>query len=131
MSRRTQTLDPFQEFIIVLIKLQLNVPFQDLAYRFLVSVATVSRIFWAWIIAMDYRLCQLVYWPERENLWKTMPMCFRYAFGNKVTVIIDCFEVFIEKPANLLARPQAFSNYMHHNTIKVHNELSSSSSIEK
>ena len=36
VSRRTQALDPFQEFIIVLIKLRLNVPFQDLAYRFLV-----------------------------------------------------------------------------------------------
>lgn len=33
-------------------------------------------------------------------------MCFRYAFGNKVTVIIDCFEIFIEKPTNLLARAQ-------------------------
>lgn len=33
VSRRTQTLDPFQEFIIVLMKLRLNVPFQDLAYR--------------------------------------------------------------------------------------------------
>ena len=106
VSRRTQALDPFQEFIIVLIKLRLNVPFQDLAYRFLVSIATISRIFWSWITAMDYRLCQLVYWPERENLWKTMPMCFKYAFGNKVTVIIVCFEVFIEKPTNLLARAQ-------------------------
>ena len=119
VSRRTQALDPFQEFIIVLIKLRLNVPFQDLAYRFLVSIATISRIFWSWITAMDYRLCQLVYWPERENLWKTMPMCFKYAFGNKVTVIIDCFEVFIEKPTNLLARAQTFSSYKHHNTIKI------------
>ena len=117
--RRTQTLDPFQEFVMVLIKLRLNVPFQDLAYRFLVSVPTVSRIFWSWINAMDYRLRQLVYWPERENLWKTMPMCFKYAFGNKVTVIIDCFEVFIEKPTNLLARAQTFSSYKHHNTIKI------------
>jgi len=49
---------------MVLIKLRLNVPFQDLAYRFLVSVSTVSQIFWSWIIAMDYRLRQLVYWPE-------------------------------------------------------------------
>ena len=44
MSRRTQALDPFQEFIIVLIKLCLKVSFQDLAYCFLVSVATVSQI---------------------------------------------------------------------------------------
>ena len=32
VSRRTQTLDPFQEFVMVLMKLPLNVPFQDLAY---------------------------------------------------------------------------------------------------
>ena len=56
MRRRTQTLDPFQKFIMVLIKLRLNVPFQDLAYRFLVSVSTVSQNFWSWITAMDYRL---------------------------------------------------------------------------
>ena len=33
--------------------------------------------------------------------------------------MIDCFEVFIEKPTNLLARDQTFSSYKHHNTIKV------------
>ena len=104
---------------MVLIKLCLDVPFQDLAYHFLVSVSTISRNFWSWITAMDYRLCQLVYWPERENPWKTMPMCFKYAFGNKVTVIIDFFEVFIEKPTNLLARAQTFSSCQYHNTIKI------------
>ena len=46
-------------------------------------------------------------------------MCFQYAFGNKVTVVIDCFEVFVERPSNLLARAQTFSTYKHHNTIKV------------
>lgn len=82
--------DPFQEFVIVLMELQLNVPFQDLAYQFMVSVPTVSRIFWSWINAMDNRLSELLHWPARENLWKTMPMCFKYSFGNKVTVVIDC-----------------------------------------
>ena len=48
-----------------------------------------------------------------------MPVCFQYSFGKKVTVIIDCFEVFFEKPSNLLARAQTFSNYKHHNTIKI------------
>ena len=33
--------------------------------------------------------------------------------------MIDCFEVFIERPYNLLARAQTFSTYKHHNTIKV------------
>ena len=47
-------------------------------------------------------------------------MCFKYAFGNKVTVITDCFEVFIEKPTNLLARAETFSFYKYYNTIKVY-----------
>ena len=46
-------------------------------------------------------------------------MSSQYAFGKQVTVIIDCFEVFIERPTNLLARAQTFSNYTHHNTIKI------------
>ena len=35
-------------------------------------------------------------WPERESLWHTMPQCFQQSFGKKVTVIIDCFEIFID-----------------------------------
>ena len=68
---------------------------------------------------MDVRLAPLIFWPEREQLWKTMPVYFQYSFGKKVTVIIDCLEVFIEEPSNLLARAQTFSNYKHHNTIKI------------
>ena len=64
-------------------------------------------------------MAPLILWPEREQLWKSMPVCFQYSFGKKVTVIIDCFEVFIEKPSNLLARAQTLSNYKHHDTIKI------------
>ena len=119
VSRQTQNLSRFQEFVMVLIKLRLNVPLQDLAYRFVVSVTTVSRIFSYWMVVMDVRLKFMISWPEREQLWQIMPMCFQYAFGKKVTVVIDCFEVFIERPSNLLARAQTFSSYKHHNTIKV------------
>ena len=119
ITRRSKTLTLFQEFIMVLMKLRLNVPLQDLAFRFGVSLSTVSRTFSAWMIVMDIRLSPLVRWPEREELWHTMPMCFQYAFGKKTTIIIDCFEVFIERPSNLLARSQTFSSYKHHNTVKV------------
>ena len=119
VTRKTQSLSRFQEFVMVLMKLRLNVPLQDLAYRFMVSVPTVSRIFSSWMVVMDTRLFPLVSWPDREQLWKTMPMCFQYAFGRKVTVVIDCFEVFIERPTNLLARAETFSSYKHHNTIKI------------
>ena len=119
VRRQTQSLNRFQEFIIVLMKLRLNVPLQDLANRFVVSVSTISRIFSHWVVAMDTRLFRFVYWPDRDQLWRTMPQCFQYALGKKTTVVIDCFEVFIERPSNLLARAQTFSSYKHHNTIKI------------
>ena len=51
--RQTQNLSRFQEFVMVLIKLRLDVPLQDLAYCFVVSVTTVSRIFSYWMVVMD------------------------------------------------------------------------------
>ncbi|XP_044181730.1 uncharacterized protein LOC122962612 [Acropora millepora] len=119
VPRRANVLDSFQEFVMVLIELRLNVPFQDLAYRFNISLSSVSRIFNSWITVMDARLSCFINWPDRKDHWKTMPMCLQYTFDRKVTVIIDCFEVFIEKPTNLLARVQTFSSCKHHNTIKV------------
>ena len=119
VTRCTQSLDRFQEFVLVLMKLRLNVPLQDLAYRFNISLTTASRIFSSWMLVLDAKLSTFVFWPEREQLWNTMPVCFQYAFGKKVTVVIDCFELFIECASNLLARAQTFSSYKHHNTIKI------------
>ena len=44
-------------------------------------------------------------------------MEFRKHFPNCV-VIIDCFEIFLDRPTNLLARAYTFSQYKHHNTVK-------------
>ena len=56
VAHKTLSLDRFQEFVMVLMKLRLNVPLQDLAYRFKVSQPTVSRIFSSWLVVMDNRL---------------------------------------------------------------------------
>lgn len=68
---------------------------------------------------MSIRLKYLIRWPDREELQRTMPPCFQASFDKKVAVIIDCFEVFIDRPSNLKARAQTYSNYKAHNTIKV------------
>lgn len=100
-------------------KLKQDIPLKDLAFRFGVSLSTVSRVFSCWMIALDVRLAPLVSWPDREDLWRTMPQCFQDSFGKKVTVVIDCFEVFINRPSGLYARAQTFSSYKNHNTVKV------------
>lgn len=112
-------LTPFQEFMLVMIKLRLNSQNKDLAFRFSVSETTVSNILLKWLVAMDVRLRKIIIWPDRESLQKTMPDCFRASFGKKVAVIIDCFEVFCEKASNLVAKNGTWSQYKHHNTLKV------------
>ena len=67
---------------------------------------------------MDIRLSFLITWPDQESLHKTMPFCSRPNYGLKVTSIIDCFELFIEKPSNLLAKSCTWSQYKHYNTAK-------------
>ena len=112
-------LSKFQEFMLVLMRLRLNIPFQDLAYRFGISRSTVSRVFDKRLHVMNNRIDFLVKWPDRDNLRVAMPLLFKRNFGDRVSVIIDCFEVFINRPGNLLARAITWSNYKHHNTIKL------------
>ena len=76
-------LSPFQEFMCVLLKLRLNSPVEDLAYRFGISTSTVSRIILTWLKQMDIRMHNLIVWPDREALQKTMPACFQASFGKK------------------------------------------------
>ena len=67
---------------------------------------------------MDNRLSFLIKWPDRRTLSMTMPKCFLDSYGCKVTVIIDCFEIPIERPSNLIARACTWSSYKNHNTVK-------------
>ena len=64
------------------------------------------------------RFQKTIKWPEREQLIETAPMCFRELFGKHVATVIDCFEVFVNRPSNLKARAQTWSSYAHHNTAK-------------
>ena len=118
-SDSSTKLSPFQELMCTLLKLRLNSPIEDLAYRFGVSPSTVSRILSKWLKQMDTQLQPLIIWPDRDVLQKTMPVCFQESFGKKVVVIIDCFEIFVDRPSNLSARASTWSNYKHKNTAKV------------
>jgi len=109
----------FQQFTCTLMKLKLNCPEHLLAFLFSVSSTTISRVLLKWLVQMDIRLQDLIIWPERDCLQKTMPECFLQSFGKKVVVIIDCFKIFIERPSNLQARTSTWSNYKHKNTVKI------------
>lgn len=114
---KCSSLPLFQQFLIALMKLRLNVADQDIAYRFGISQSAVSKNFRKWVNIMYIFLKPLIVWPRREEVMKTMPENFKREFSRCIC-IIDCFEVFCERPSDLMARAQTFSNYKHHNTIK-------------
>ncbi|XP_037503060.2 uncharacterized protein LOC119377831, partial [Rhipicephalus sanguineus] len=112
------SLSKFQEFILFMMKIKVNLHNTDLAFRFNISEATVSRIFDKWLHGAYCRLKSQIAWPGREALQRTMPQAFFDSFGSKVSVIIDCFEIKIERPSSLLSRCETWSTYKGSNTAK-------------
>lgn len=110
-------LSPFEVTVMFFMRIRLNLVEEDIGYRFGVHQSTVSRNFHKVLDVMDAKLSHLIKWPDREILRETLPMCFR-RFFKKCCIIIDCTEVFVERPSDLMARAQTWSNYKHHNTVK-------------
>uniref|UniRef100_A0A8C5DQ81 THAP-type domain-containing protein n=1 Tax=Gouania willdenowi TaxID=441366 RepID=A0A8C5DQ81_GOUWI len=115
---RMKKLSPFQLVLLTLMRLRLDLPIQHLSHLFRVHRTTVADAFHHTLGVMYAQLCPLVHWPSRECLLTSMPHQFVESFGNNVAAIVDCFEVFIEKPSNVLARAQTFSQYKHAYTMK-------------
>ena len=105
------------EFLITLMKLRLDAPMDDLADRFGISVSTASSIFNTWIRIMSMHFKELIFFPPRDVVMNTMPQQFRDK-KCKARVIIDCTEVFIERPHNLRTQALTWSDYKSHNTVK-------------
>ena len=105
------------ELLLCLMKLRLSLMNEDLAYWFAVAKSTVSRIFHKWLDVMYVRMKPCIHWPDKETVRQTLPNVFVKHFQS-VRCIIDCSEIFIERPTSFKARVQTYSNYKKHNTVK-------------
>ncbi|CAC5408014.1 unnamed protein product [Mytilus coruscus] len=63
------------------------------------------------------KLKDLVAWLSRETIRACCPESFRENYP-RTTVIIDCAEIFIQRPTNLKTTSETFSNYKSHDTAK-------------
>ena len=105
------------QLLLVMMKLRLATMHKDLAYRFGIHVSRVTKIFHHWIDVMSRELQQLISWPDHELVRKTLPDCFKPKYI-RTKCIIDCSEVFIQRPTSLSARAETYSSYKSHNTVK-------------
>ena len=105
------------QFFITLVKLRLNLLFEDVAHRFGISISTASCTFSKWLDILFIRLNFLIAWPQKEVILQNMAPAFTQLYPRCVCVI-DCSEIFIETPCSFTARSATYSNYKKHNTIK-------------
>lgn len=67
-----------EQFLLVLMRLRLNLCEQDLAYRFHISQKSVSSYLVKWIDVMYIRLSRnFMIWPTKEALLKSTPTFFK------------------------------------------------------
>ena len=88
---------------------------KDLALRFNTSEGVVSKISCLWIKQLAIILCNLIVWPDRDDLKVNLP--FWFANFKSCVCIMDCTEMYIERPLNLAAGAQIYSTYKSLNTI--------------
>ncbi|XP_058624152.1 uncharacterized protein LOC131535098 [Onychostoma macrolepis] len=106
--------------LLLLMKLRLGLQNKDLAYRFKISADQVTKIVNIGSSVMADALKFLIVWPEKGAIIRNLPKAFKKTRRYKKTcVIIDCSEIFIQRPSNLLARNITYSTYKHHNTLKL------------
>ena len=110
-----KVMSPRSILLCIFMKVMLNLQHQDLAYRFNASITTISDILNKGLPKIAEKLSFLIQWPDKGNLIRHMPNVFKFSYPKCVS-IIDCSEVFIQRPGHLTARAQTRSNYKHNFT---------------
>lgn len=104
--------------VIFLAKLKLGISFSALGVIFQVDRRTVARIFYMMVTRMKKICGKFIFWPCRDVLQQTMPETFKQHFPN-CRVIIDCFEIKVQQPANIGSRVRLYSHYKKGFTTKI------------
>lgn len=93
-------LSKFQQLLLTLMRLRLDLRNQDLAYRFGVKVGTVTKTVHRMVNIMSSTLVPTaVFWPSRAELRKNLPAALCSSYPD-CAVIIDCFTVPYEEPVS-------------------------------
>ena len=113
-----RTLSKEDELLLTLCKLRHDFPESDLAARFMISQASVSRIFRAWVLCLSHTFRDCDIWPSQEYVRACLPAVFQEKW-HSTRIIIDATEFPIAKPSNPDMQSATWSSYKNRNTLKV------------
>lgn len=117
-SKRFLFLSVENQFLLTLFKLKTNQTVSYIARAFSISTGSVSEIFNYWVELMFRKFKIIDTNSSLEQCQNFMPTDFKLDFEN-VREILDATEFYSQKPSDPLSQKQLWSNYKHHNTVKV------------
>jgi hypothetical protein len=106
------------QLLMTLMKLRMNMAYLDLAVRFNCSASTVCNITVTFICALHEILCKIMFERVPSLIKNQGCMPNSFASFTNCRMIIDCTEVYIEKPGQIGVQNVTYSNYKKRNTLK-------------
>ena len=109
-----------EQLIFTLVRLRRRPTLVLLCDTFGIAVGSGSKIFVAWVLFLEKELEFLINFTtlaEIEGLKR--PKVFRDAKYSRVRSVIDCTELYIQKPSLPSSQHSTFSQYKSHNTFKL------------
>ena len=67
---------------------------------------------------MYQQLREIEWFPSKEQVLGTLPHAFYEKYPTTVA-LLDATKIFIETPSDLMLQSTSWSNYKHHNTLKI------------
>lgn len=103
------------ELLLTLMKLRQGLQFRLLGDLFYISRQMAAKIFQECLQILAVELKPLIIFPSKEDL--NIPISFQEKYPD-IRCIIDCTEIYIQKPASKLSQALTWSDYKKTNTIK-------------
>jgi hypothetical protein len=116
-SGPSRKLTKYEEYILTLVRFRLGLLNFFVGDIFGISDTRVSQIFITWINFMYATFSPCVKWPTMTQIQMYMPNSFKQLYPS-TRVIIDCTELFIQRPKQCTAQSCTYSTYKSHNTYK-------------
>ncbi len=109
--------EPLDQLFMCLTWLKNGFTLSHMSWLFQLPNSTVSRYLISWINFLYFSLGSIPIWPSKEQIQKSMPETFRKTYPS-TRCIIDCTELFCQRPSSLSIQSSLYSSYKHHVTYK-------------
>ena len=116
-SGRTPALNNEEQCFLYLSWLKNGFSLAHMAFLFQISIATVSRYIITWSNFCYFSLGSIPIWPTREQIDDSMPESFKRTYSS-TRCIIDCTELYCQRPSSLATQSALYSHYKSHVTYK-------------